>query len=837
MNKTFFKIGLGALILAGMTWSSRGDLAGMKTLSGHVPAVVSRLSKIGDLETTNVLRLAIGLQVRNAVELDDLVHRVSDPRSAEYGQYLTAEKFTEKFAPSEADYQAVVDFAKAQGLVVTRTHANRMLVDVEGNASAVEKAFGVSLHTYQHPTENREFFAPDRDPSVPAGLAIIDISGLNNYVRPHTSLRTRSVNANAKAAPASIVKPSLGSGPDGNYMGYDFRAAYVPGTTLVGTGQRVALVQFDGYLASDIALYETNAGLPSVALTNILIDGFNGAPTGTGGEVEVSLDIEMVVSMAPGVDQILVYEGNPESGQPNDVLNQIAVDDRAHQISCSWGWGGGPNGTTDEIFKEMIVQGQTFYHATGDFDAFLPGEADNPDYPFYPSSDPYITQVGGTTLSTTGPQGAFVSETVWNWGVEYGDDGAGTCGGVSSYYTIPWWQTNVSMTANGGSTTYRDIPDVALTADNILVIADGGQYLEGNGGTSCASPLWAGFNALINQQAVAAGHAVTGFINPALYALGASLSYTNYFRDVTTGNNTWSESPNAFYAVTNYDLCTGLGSPNGTNLINILTAVTTTNIDITGVFLAPVQPWGTNLAVMNGADPNGLWLLFFQDDTANSRSGTNYNGWLLNLTSANPVGFPADNQMFVDSSSVSVAPGAQWATTLAVTNYGPAAATNVTVLDTLPDASGVTLVSSSSSIPGASITVYGGSLGWTVGTLPVNTGGTLSLTFTGNVAGSYTNGATVSSSNDPNPDDDTVGVSIVVGAQTPPTISPSFSTTGNKAFSLSVTNVAGSTVVIQASTNLTTWVPVVTNVAPFTFTNFDNTNFLYRFYRAVITGQ
>lgn len=125
------------------------------------------------------------------------------------------------------------------------------------------------------------------------------------------------------------------------------------------------------------------------------------------------------------------------------------------------------------------------------------------------------------------------------------------------------------MAANRGSTVYRNIPDVALTADNIYVRADGLDYTN-IGGTSCAAPLWAGFTALINQQGAASSKPSVGFINPAIYAIGKGTNYNLAFHDITTGNNTSPSSPGKFLAVSNYDLCTGWGTPNGTNLINAL---------------------------------------------------------------------------------------------------------------------------------------------------------------------------------------------------------------------------------------------------------------------------
>ncbi len=145
-------------------------------------------------------------------------------------------------------------------------------------------------------------------------------------------------------------------------------------------------------------------------------------------------------------------------------------------------------------------------------------------------------------------------------------------GGISTSYTIPNWQQGTSMSANNGSTTMRNIPDVALTADNIYVVYNNG--LSGSfGGTSCAAPLWTAFTALVNQQAAANGHATVGFINPAIYSIGNSSSYTSNFHDVTTGNNTNSASPTNFFAAPGYDLCTGWGTPKGQSLIDALTGL------------------------------------------------------------------------------------------------------------------------------------------------------------------------------------------------------------------------------------------------------------------------
>jgi uncharacterized repeat protein (TIGR01451 family) len=835
MRKNLLTLGMGLVMSGVVVFSSAAAEPGMKTLSGHVPAVVSQLQAKGLLSATTNLDLAIGLPLRNRDALTNLLQQIYDPASTNYHNYLTPEQFTAQFGPMEQDYQAVINFAQTNGLEVTRTYPNRMLVDVRGKAADVERSFHVTLRVYHHPTENRDFFAPDADPSVPSVLPIQDISGLDNYRRPHPhyQLKTSHLSSNPES------KATTGSGPAGNYIGNDFRTAYVPGTSLNGANQTVALVQFDGYLASDINAYENMAGRGNIPLQNVLIDGFNGAPTGNGGEVEVSLDIEMVISMAPALAKVILYEGDPFNFHPNDVLNAIATDNSARQISSSWGWSGGPSATTDQIFQQMAVQGQTYFDAVGDSDAFTSGVnsvngVDNPFIPNAPSDSPYITQVGGTTLTMNGAGVSYASETVWNWDVRFGAnfDGEGSSGGISSFYSIPTWQTNINMTANQGSTIFRNTPDIALTADDVLVIADGGVEYIGVGGTSCAAPLWAGFTALVNQQATNNGHASVGFINPALYAIAAGTNYANCFHDITTGNNEWSGSPNLFSAVRGYDLCTGLGTPNGTNLINALTAVSVTNT-ITHIS-APPAPYGATLSALNGGNPNGTWYLFVQDDKAFD-SGMISNGWLLALTTANPVGLAADLALTMTPSTTNVLVGSNVVCLLTVTNYGPSVATNVSVSDNLPLPSLGALVSSSAST--GSVTRNGQTLIWNVSTnLAVNSGGTLALTFS--VGNSFENDATVTTAtSDPNPDDDSASMIVTVGTLQKPQLSASFASSSHQ-FQFSITDASQEAYVIQASTNLVNWVSIYTNPAPATvtttFTDPNATNYPYRFYRVLL---
>jgi uncharacterized repeat protein (TIGR01451 family) len=264
--------------------------------------------------------------------------------------------------------------------------------------------------------------------------------------------------------------------------------------------------------------------------------------------------------MAPGLSQILIYEASTNSFTTDDILEQIATDKLAHQISASWTY---PiDSVSDQIFLQMQAQGQTFFNASGDSGAYPPGEVPTP------ADDTNITVVGGTTLYTTGPGGPWQSETVWSWFTQGTGTDAGS-GGISTNYAIPPWQMGISMTSNMGSTTFRNLPDVALTADNIFIVADNGTQ-EPVGGTSAATPLWAAFMALVNEQSFISGKPPLGFLNPLVYGIGKGPLYGSTFHDITTGNNTNLVSTNLFYAVPGYDLCTGWGTPTGSNLINAL---------------------------------------------------------------------------------------------------------------------------------------------------------------------------------------------------------------------------------------------------------------------------
>jgi hypothetical protein len=518
-------------------------------LIGHVPNITRQLAPIGDLSRSNTLNLAIGLPLRNQLVLSNLIVHLYDPSSSNYHKYLTPQQFADKFGPTDEDYRILIQFANANGLVVTHKHLNHALLDVNASVADVERAFHLNLKVFRHPTEARTFYAPDTEPSMDLPISVKFVGGLDNFVLPQPASLKFSATSTA-AGP----QPNAGSAPDGSFLGADFRNAYAPGVPLTGAGQSVALLEFDGFHQNDITAYETAAGLPQVPLQTVLLNSFDGTPVTTLGNLEVSLDIEMVASVAPGISKIILYETGP-NGLAEDLLSQIANDNTARQIASSWTWQS-YNPNSEAIFLQFAAQGQTYFNATGDTDAFVGPITRSP------VDDPYVTEVGGTLLTMTGSGAAYSTEAVWNRG-----NGVGSSGGISATYPIPAWQQGINMAANKGSTTNRNVPDVAMVAENVYVKYGNG-ITGAAGGTSCAAPLWAAFTALMNQQARAAGRPAVGFLNPAIYQIGTGINYLDCFHDVTVGDNTSSSSPSLFPAVAGFDLCTGWGSPTGSNFIN-----------------------------------------------------------------------------------------------------------------------------------------------------------------------------------------------------------------------------------------------------------------------------
>ena len=493
-NKTLEMVaGLALLFL----FTTPAPAVDRQMLHGHVPAAVANfnLQPLGRLPATNRLNLLIGLPLRNPGRFTNLLAQLYDPRSANFHRWLTPDQIAQQFGPDDQDYQAVIAYAKTNGLTVTATHADHTLLRVQGAVADIEKILHVTMRVYQHPWETRTFYAPDVEPSLDLSVPLLHISGLDNFHIPHPGA--------ARGSPSNILADAnMGSGPTNSYWGNDFRTVYVPGTSLTGSGQVLGLLELDGYYFNDIAAYISNSGiLTSVVLTNVSVDGFNLMPSGISNTVlEVSADIELAIAMAPGLDYVIVYE--TQNGGENwvDILKQMQEDNIAKQLSASWSIHDDMN--ADPVYLEFAVQGQSFFLASGDLGAYTNGILEWAD-------DPNVTIVGGTSVYTT--NGTWQSENAWV------DSGGGISASWMGDFSIPGWQQGVNMSLNGGSSTMRNVPDVAMNANNdVYAVYNNGMIITGLGGCSLSTPLWAAFTALVNEQAVANGQPTVGFLNPAL---------------------------------------------------------------------------------------------------------------------------------------------------------------------------------------------------------------------------------------------------------------------------------------------------------------------------------
>lgn len=591
--------------------------------------------------------LAIGVPLRDPQGLTNFLQALYDPASPEYHHYLTPEQFTERFGPTTEDYQGVIDFARTNGFIVTATHSDRMLVEVSAAVSDIERAFQMNMRLYPHPTEARSFYAPDAEPSVSAEVRIADISGLNNYRAARPKMHARKIK-NLTAKNTSME----GSGPNGNLIGSDYRTAYAPGVTLTGAGQILGLFEQDNYYSTDVTSYESIAGLTNPPpIQTVFVGSYKGAQSDGNGEV--ALDIEVAMSMAPGLSKIVCYESSTATAA-NSILSLMTTNTAIKQFSCSWDFTSNPRTTMDTYFQKFIAQGQSFFDASGDSGAYA-GAIPEPD------DDPYVTVVGGTALLTSGLGNSWSGEVTWN----APDLDDSSSGGISTTYAIPTWQAGVSSGSNGASTTHRNIPDVSMVADNIFIVADNGQN-ETSGGTSASSPLWAAFTALANEQALKTGHSVVGFINPAIYTLYKnSASYASTFDDITMGNDT-NGTVADFYATPGYDLCTGLGSPTGISLINALVSPDdfviapgrgpTANGPTGGPFTATEQTFvltnsgATSLNWSIGGVPS--WLnISSQGDSLAAHSAANITASLNSFASAMVPGVYTANLWFTNLTS------------------------------------------------------------------------------------------------------------------------------------------------------------------------------------------
>ena len=539
-------------------------------IDGQTVPLIKHAQLLGAANGDQQLNLSIGLHPRNQQELENLLRNLYDPRSLMYHHFLTPQEFADEFGPTPEQQQQVAAYLRQQGLTVTGIAPNGLLIDANATIAQAETTFQVTINNYQ--LGSHTFYANAGAPTIPSSLSslIASIGGLDNSVKLHPLLH----RLNPEGGKPGLGKRSSHAQPNAQsgFKPADLVAAYDSGPLqqagVLGNNQTVAVFELDGYQSSDITQYLQTYNLGSPSISNVLVDGFNGSAG--QGAIEVELDIEVVAAMAPKATQI-VYEGPNTTQGVNDTYNKIVTDNKAQVTTISWGEcetasGAAELQTLDTIFKQGAAQGIAMFAASGDSGAY---DCNDTNLAVdSPAGDPYITGVGGTNLQVN--NGAYGSESVWSnpSDTQRSPQGAGGGGGLSNTFKEPSWQTGPGV-QNQYSNGNREVPDVSADADPATgysvycTVSAAGCPSAGwivVGGTSAAAPFWAGSTASINEYLQKQGKSRVGFANPVLYSLASAQQQFSPFHDVSSGNNLY------YPATANYDLASGLGSPDVYNI-------------------------------------------------------------------------------------------------------------------------------------------------------------------------------------------------------------------------------------------------------------------------------
>jgi hypothetical protein len=506
---------------------------GQQLVQGYTPPIADA-QLVGPVPESTVLKMALGLPVQNAQALQTFIQAVNDPNSPSFRAYLTPQAFAAQYAPTQASYAAVSSFAQAHGLTVTSTYSNNLLLDVSGTAAQLAQAFHVNLGNYVA-ADGTTFYAPDRAPSLDLTTSVTGVAGIDN----------RSLTA----------KHSSGTGVGGALTASDLRRAYAPCTSLTGSSQSIGIFSRGTFDPKDITGYEAASfknypvalgGNPNVPVIHRSVSGYTGPSSDF--KYETTLDIEMAIALAPKLQEVDVFESDPNSATFDvDTLTLMASATYGHILQFSSSFGFSVYKMTSTPLQALQSMGQAMFVASGDGGAYAPVGAGTPG-----GNEPY-TMVGGTLLTFSGS--SYVSEVGWP-----------LSGGGNQGFAIPSYQSALLSAeavpfANGASRTFENMPDVSMVADNIQVQWQG-STLGGGGGTSASTPLWASFLALANDQlSTTSGTAPpAGFPNPTLYGIAQTM-YGTCFHDITSGNTSNSSNSAGYTAGPGYDLVTGIGSP------------------------------------------------------------------------------------------------------------------------------------------------------------------------------------------------------------------------------------------------------------------------------------
>jgi subtilase family serine protease len=537
---------LGGLAFVSLLLTSSKLFAGTTTV--ELSPLIYKSALVAPVDGNKEIGVALALPSSNPGGLAAFVQHVSTAGDPLYRRYITPEQFAQRFGGNAGDYQAVKDWAVANGLAISQESIGRTLIIVRGSVLKFESLFQTQLSNYRA-ADGQTFYSATVKPSVPAEIAskVSGVIGLTvgKALAPFARV-AKVMGENPAPHSANLRADSAGgTGPGGAYSCDDLKRLYtIPDWGSLDKGVTVGVFEQGSYAPSDVETYFKKFHIgKSTKQTPVSVDGspivFEEAV-----ETEACLDLDMFVGMNSSIGEVKVYiddyQYDPFPVAMVAALHAMADEkkDQPQIISVSYGededlFGTHAEAAEDTALQQLASEGVTVLAASGDNGAY--GDAlglpytDTPYNVACPVADPYILGVGGTTLFSD-PNGNYITEIAWNELPSYGATG----GGISAYWSAPEYQSptlfggvgSEYMTLDGGSWTQRNVPDVGAIADPLTGVAvyvkDQGGWLQ-VGGTSASSPIWAGYLSNINAALHWAGLSNLGFFNPDFYSLGYDL--------------------------------------------------------------------------------------------------------------------------------------------------------------------------------------------------------------------------------------------------------------------------------------------------------------------------
>jgi kumamolisin len=542
-----------------MANASTGPTAQWVPLKGSNRQLLPQSVPVGPADLDQVIALTIKVRSHgDLAQLQEAARKISAQPLKER-VYMTREDLASTYGASAADLDKVEAYASQHHLQVAERDAGTRRVVLKGTLRDALSAFHADVRMYQH--ASGPYRGRRGQILIPAELQdiVTGIFGFDTHPK-HRAPRRLATSGSAAA-------PSLGEFASQFAQRYKFPTE-AGGQALDGSGQCIALIELGGgYSHNDLKIFFADAGVRMPQVVAVSVDHGGNHPTKTGDpDYEVMLDIEVAGAVVPGARLAVYFAPNSDKGFQDAI--RAAVHDNARKpgvVSISWGE---PDDfltaqsveAYSEIFSAAAALGVTICAASGDHGVADMDAAhwDQAIHVNHPSSDPMVLCCGGTQIT---PQGADV---VWNDGTRFdaqtfGGGGWVGGGGISPVFGVPDYQQSLKMPPSlGPKPTGRGCPDIAMTADNYRTRVHGAD--APSGGTSAVTPLMASLVAKLNQ---AYGKNL-GFVNPKLYQHAAA------FTDVTAGDNGIADTVKGYPATHGWDACTGLGTPIGLALLEVL---------------------------------------------------------------------------------------------------------------------------------------------------------------------------------------------------------------------------------------------------------------------------